>query len=320
MGLDAVTAPPLTERRSQALAGAEQCLICAAGSGPAGLLSPLYPSMKDHEYGIERASGYFRCDDCGFVMQVPRVPAAEIPALYPDDYQSYSRPKKSLFGAMKRMLVSRDARTAIELAGNNAPRILEIGCGNGALLERILAINPKASVCGIDIKDLGLAANPDIEFHLGQLEDVDLADASFDLIYCSNLIEHVADPVGFLLRIKTLLRPNGKAMIITPNHLSLDRYVFGRRWGGYHFPRHLTLFDHRNVKTAMALSGFDVERIAGSYAWWAISVGNCLFSQSARRKRGMMFAGISLLFLPFDLLANLLRPHGSMTIVAKRPS
>jgi len=295
------------------------CLLCAAEHKP-GQMSPIYTSIADYEYAVPRQSNYFECTDCGFVMQIPKVPAAEIPSLYPDDYLAYSKPKSSVFGALKRAIVARDARKVLAVAKSPAPRILEVGCGNGSLLESILEINPKASVCGIDIKDLGLSANPRIDFHLGQIEEVDLPDGSFDAIYCSNLIEHVVDPVGFIEHMRRLLRPGGGALVITPNHLSLDRYVFGRRWGGYHYPRHLTLFNHRNVVTAMRIGGLETERVSGAYAWWAISLANSLFKESARRGRGVMHTALSVMFLPLDLAINLFRPHGSMTIKARRPS
>lgn len=297
---------------------AETCLVCAA-AGTRGELAPVHEAIDDYEYGVERVATYHECASCGFVMQLPRVPAHEIAALYPRDYQTYTRPKKSLFGAMKAWLVRREARQVAALSSSDAPRILEVGCGNGALLEAVLAQRPQAYVCGVDIADIGLSGHPQIDFRLGQLEDADLPRGSFDTVFCSNLIEHVADPLAFMAQVRGLLRPGGRFVIVTPNHLSLDRLVFGRRWGGYHFPRHLMLFNHRNLRTALKAQGFVVERISGGHAWWAISIGNCLYRESARRPRGLLFAAISLALLPFDVLANLVRPHGTMTSVAVRP-
>jgi SAM-dependent methyltransferase len=306
------------------LNGKVECLLCAARrvdeEAGAHRLAPLYPSIEDYEYGVQRQSRYFECGECGFVMQLPRVSADEIPSLYPADYQAHSKPGKSIFAVLKQYLIAKDARRVIAVAGSSAPRILEIGCGNGSLLKRILVTNPKAYVCGIDIVDLGISANSGIDFRLGQLEQVELSDESFDVIYCSNLIEHVVDPIKFMMQLRKLLRPGGMAIIITPNHLSLDRFVFGRRWGGYHFPRHVTLFNHRNIRKAIELSGLQVRRISGAYAWWAISIGNCLQRESARRGRGLAFAAITAAFLPLDIALNLIRPHGSMTALAQRPA
>ncbi|MCB2077311.1 MAG: class I SAM-dependent methyltransferase [Novosphingobium sp.] len=297
---------------------AENCLVCAATGETGGELAPVFSDIADYEYGIGRKATYHQCSACGFVMQLPRVPASEIPALYPEDYQTYAKPGKSLFGAMKAWLVRNDAKRVAELATTNAPRILEIGCGNGALLEAVLDVRPGAYACGVDIADVGLSSHDRIDFRLGQLEEVDLPPGSFDVIYCSNLIEHVADPIAFMVRAQAMLKPGGHFVIVTPNHRSLDRLVFGKRWGGYHFPRHLMLFDDRNLRKALQANGFEVERISGGHAWWAISFRNCLYAESARRKRGLVFVAISLAFAPLDLLLNVIRRHGSMTAVARR--
>ena len=108
---------------------------------------------------------------------------------------------------------------------------MEVGCGNGALLRRVLDRCPEAEITGVDIKDLGLSLHPKIHFLEGQLERIALPEGSFDVIYCSNLIEHVSDPLVFLARISALLATNGRVIMVTPNHLSVDRFIFGRYWG-----------------------------------------------------------------------------------------
>lgn len=306
----------MTEGRPADLSD-DACPLCTR-MGRTGRLIPFETAIRDFEYGIERAAVYARCNQCGLVAQRPAVPADQIPDLYPADYQAFRKPKKSLFAMAKRWLVRRDARAVLAAAGTPEPVILEIGCGNGALLEAIHLQNPKANVHGVDIMDLGLSDHPVITFHAGQLEDVNLPEAGFDAIYFSNLIEHVVDPLAFLDRVRRLLRPGGAAILITPNHRSLDRYVFGKYWGGYHFPRHLYLFDQLTIREAVESAGLECQAIKGSYAWWYISIANCLFRESARRGRGLGFAAISAAMLPIDLAINLIRSHGSMKVVARR--
>jgi len=277
----------------------------------------LHRDIEDYEYGVERDSGYVECRVCGLVQQWPRVSASELPALYPEDYQAHTKPRKGPFHLLKAYLVRRAARKILSASAEASPRILEVGCGNGSLLECVLEMNPTASATGVDIKDLGLSTHPKIRFVEGQLEDASFDGATFDVIYCSNLIEHVRDPLEFLRRIAALLAPGGRVIIETPDHLSIDRYVFGRRWGGYHYPRHTFLFDHHNIRHALALTGLEVERLHGAFAYWAISINNCMFRESARRGRGLWFAGLTAAFLPLDALFNLWRPHGSMTVVAR---
>jgi hypothetical protein len=105
---------------------------------------------------------------------------------------------------------------------------------------------------------------------------------------------------------------------ITPDHLSLDRYLFGRYWAGYHYPRHTFVFNHRNIRTVLASAGFAVVRITGAHAYWYLSLANLLVELPGTKKRGLAFGAITALFGPFDLLINLFRVHGSMTFVGQR--
>jgi SAM-dependent methyltransferase len=51
-----------------------------------------------------------------------------------------------------------------------------------------------------------------------------LEDASQDFVVCSHLLEHLAEPVGFLAEIHRVLRPGGVAMILLPDlRLTFDR-------------------------------------------------------------------------------------------------
>lgn len=287
--------------------------------GRYGRFEPFQTQIADFEYGVTRDAIYESCAECGLIAQRPPVPADEIASLYPEDYQAYQRPKQSLFAIAKNWLVKRDARTLIAATDAPKPVILEIGCGNGVLLEAVHRLCPDSKVVGVDIKDLGLSSHEFIEFHEGQLEEVSLEKDTFDAIYFSNLIEHVVNPFEFLERVGQLLRPGGIAILITPNHRSLDRFIFGRFWGGYHFPRHLYIFDNDTIHDTVTSAGLECLSIKGSYAWWYISIANRLYKDSARRKRGLAFAVISAAFLPLDLLINIFRYHGSMKVIFRRP-
>jgi SAM-dependent methyltransferase len=146
----------------------------------------------------------------------------------------------------------------------------------------------------------------------------EIEPSSFDAVYCSNLIEHVPDPLAFLAKCREVLKPGGVIVGVTPDHLSLDRYVFGRYWAGYHYPRHTFIFNHRNIRTLLEKAGFDVVRIKGSHAYWYLSLANLVLELPGTRKRGFAFAAITSLFAPLDLLVNRVRVHGSMTFIGRR--
>jgi SAM-dependent methyltransferase len=289
------------------------CLICGAE------YRPWIDAIRDWEYEVPWSARLVMCAGCGLVAQDPPVAPAEIAGLYPADYTAHTVASRSgsLYGRVKAWLNRRSAQAVARYVPPGG-RLLEVGCGNGAFLATVAEVRPDLRLSGVDIVDLGVRDIPGFEFHLGQLEQLDLGPRRFDVIYASNLIEHVPDPRLFLERCAALLAPGGRVVGVTPDHRSLDRLLFGRYWAGYHYPRHTFVFDHRNLRRLLGRCGFVVERIAGSYGFWYLSFANRLVRRHGPLPRGLPFAAVSALALPLDLALNLFTCHGSMTFVARR--
>src|SRR4029077_13282893 len=82
------------------------------------------------------------------------------------------------------------------------PRILDIGCGCGANDRDFKKRTPQAHIVGIEPNPRAaeLAARTCDEVFEGMLEDWLKRDVRepFDLVVLSDVLEHVADPIGFL--------------------------------------------------------------------------------------------------------------------------
>jgi SAM-dependent methyltransferase len=293
------------------------CMLCAeAQGGPP--LTPLAPDIRDYEYGVPWCSELRACTGCGLVMQEPRVGASDVRRLYPSTYLAHTPSSRGcgIYGRLKGILARRQARVLAREVPYGG-RVIEIGCGNGNFLATLHEIRPEIGLAGVDIEDVGITDLPGFTFYHGQLEQMAIEPGRFDAVYCANLIEHVPDPLVFLRKCREILKPSGVIVGVTPDHLSLDRYVFGRYWAGYHYPRHTFVFNHRNIRTFLERTGFEVVRITGAHAYWYLSLANLLLERPGMRKRGLAFAAITALFAPFDLLVNLVRVHGSMTFIGR---
>lgn len=302
----------------------DRCTVCERSTGADGRalpdLEPLVTDIRDYEYGVKWHSELHECQCCGLVMQVPPITPGDVPRLYPDNYLAYSPQSRGsgVYGFLKRMLAEAGTRRLTSYIPPGAS-LVEIGCGNGSFLSILHRRRPDIRLAGVDIKRI---EPPDIEgftFYHGQLEQVDIPSQSFDAVYCSNLIEHVPDPLLFLRKCRAVLKPGGIAFGVTPDHLSLDRYIFRRYWAGYHYPRHTVVFNHDNMRQFLTAAGFEVVRVKGAYAFWYLSLANMLMTLPGTKRRGLMFAAVTALAAPFDFLINLFRCHGSMTFVARRP-
>ena len=106
-----------------------------------------------------------------------------------------------------------------------ASRVLDIGAGEGYLASRVQAhIERNGLAARLEACDL-FPDNfrvPGITCHGFDLHGgLPLPDASIDLAYSVEVIEHLEDQFAFMREVHRILRPGGRAVVTTPNVLSL---------------------------------------------------------------------------------------------------
>lgn len=94
-------------------------------------------------------------------------------------------------------------------------RVLDVACGEGKLLKK----NPKM-ISGVDINKtlLGKMQSEGLSVKYSAVTNIDFGDASFEVIHCSNIIEHLnpTDAHKMFQEMSRLLIPGGKILLITP--------------------------------------------------------------------------------------------------------
>jgi ubiquinone/menaquinone biosynthesis C-methylase UbiE len=110
------------------------------------------------------------------------------------------------------------------LAPGPGDRVLEVGCGAGHLLARL----PAGRAVGLDLAESLLARTArrlDGRAVLvqGDAAALPFATASFDRVYCSEVLEHVVDPAAAVREIRRVLRPHGTAVLSVPNERLINR-------------------------------------------------------------------------------------------------
>ena len=111
---------------------------------------------------------------------------------------------------------------ALALVHDRRARILDLGCGSGAMLESLLAHGYR-DLHGIDIARPA-DPTPGITFIEADLDAPVLpfeAD-SLNLVLCVEFIEHVENPGALLREIARVLHPQGRLLLTTPNLHSVE--------------------------------------------------------------------------------------------------
>jgi 2-polyprenyl-3-methyl-5-hydroxy-6-metoxy-1,4-benzoquinol methylase len=151
-------------------------------------------------------------------------------------------------------------------------RALDVGCGSG-VIAHFLA-EQGADVDAVDISGEAIRfartqfAREGLRFHLGAVSQLSLPDATFGLVVCMEVIEHlplgqVMDLLGVLRR---LLRPEGTLLVTTPNCRSLwpaiewlmDLFRLSPPMRGQ---QHVTGFTAERLERVLRAAGLGVRRI-----------------------------------------------------------
>jgi 2-polyprenyl-3-methyl-5-hydroxy-6-metoxy-1,4-benzoquinol methylase len=154
-------------------------------------------------------------------------------------------------------------------------RLVEIGCGNGDMLQILREAGWQAEGVDFDPAAVTIARDNGLQVHLGTLQSKGYATNTFDAVTSSHTIEHLSDPALFLNECYRILRPGGRLSIVTPNSRSLGHRFFKQSWLHLDPPRHLHIFNVPSLHRLVTEAGFQDIHI-----WTTIRDADRLFTAS----------------------------------------
>ena len=176
---------------------------------------------------------------------------------------------KSEFHRRRAKLTVDLVREAVSLI-QSTPQILDLGCGQGHITEKIRQAVKGAEITGLDysISAIEYATEhfPQVDFAVGDAYDSPYASGFFDVVVCNNLWEHVPDPLFLLSRIKRIIKPGGYIIVSTPSRYRVGNMVRILRGKPVVFMsrHHVTEYTVGQVKEQLRYGGFEVRRILSS--------------------------------------------------------
>jgi len=295
-----------------------------------------------------------RCGECGSFYLDPRPSTDTLPRAYEDYYTHHEQgedsalsggsllsraingylnrrfrlnfaPACSVGGAVLATLAP--LRMKLDVFGRHVPealcraggRLLDVGCGNGAFVERARAMGLDAYGSEPDPKAVAAARTRGLDIVQGDVFSEHRGGGYFDWITMNHVIEHVEAPQKVLARVFDLLAPGGTLWLGLPNPGSLGARYLGAGWSGLHPPFHLLIPSQRVLKGELEKCGFEEVEFARrglqSADMWRKSAALC---RREGKETSAQFA--PLLRVAGDLLASISVRWSEETIVmARRP-
>ncbi len=184
----------------------------------------------------------WQCSRCGLVQLASRP-------------VSYYRSVLTAAGLSEEMKTFRQAQLLafVEEHALAGRRILEFGCGEGHLLDLLVAAGARAT--GLEWGEAALAAARKAHRDVlkGYAADGE-PEAAFDAFICINFLEHAPRPDLFLAGLARWLKPGAFGLVEVP---SFDAMVARRRFFDF-IPDHLSYFSERTLSLALEAAGFEV--------------------------------------------------------------
>jgi len=133
--------------------------------------------------------------------------------------------------------------------------ILDVGCGSGHFLKVSMEKGWNAHGTEISSSAVDQLSRLGIKSFFGRLESAKYPDEFFDVVYCSEVIEHLLNPIMLLNEIGRIVRRGGLLYVTTPNFNSLSRKVLGSRWRVIG-KEHICYFTPKTLSRAARTAGF----------------------------------------------------------------
>lgn len=156
----------------------------------------------------------------------------------------------------------------LKVTGDVTGTVLDIGCGHGVLLERILRGGRPAGAYGSDLSQVmcsrTLARVPRARIVQADAEDLPFAEDSFDQVFMVEVLEHLPKAGKAIQEVRRVLKAKGRFLVAVPN----------RDW--FHYEQHMRTrgknrpleedwhwYGAAEIKTLLEGFGFTLTKVRG---------------------------------------------------------
>lgn len=140
--------------------------------------------------------------------------------------------------------------------------IVDVGCGEGITLQKLLNMFPGKSIQGIDAEpeNIEICHIHNLPVIAGDVYHLPFEDGSIDCVLFSEVIEHLDHPEQALAEFWRVLRPGGRVIIIFPNDFmfKVSRIMTGMIKEAFYDPGHVRQWTPKQIKRALTAAGLSL--------------------------------------------------------------
>lgn len=203
------------------------------------------------------------CKNCGFKFTNPRPDESELMKYYESaDYISHSNKNNNLINFIYKNVRKVTVRQKAKLLGRLSSKghLLDYGCGTGEFLK---ACQERGwNIMGVEPAPLARkqAVHLTKAQIFGSIFEINNKQ-TYEAITMWHVLEHVPDLEKTFMKIKQILKPDGRIIIAVPNYQSADARLYDQFWAGYDLPRHLYHFDKNTMLAFLNKHNCSIETI-----------------------------------------------------------
>jgi len=217
---------------------------------------PIHAYMGAHP-GTE-FEAFVACNACGFIRVDPLPTAATLMDFYQNYYASGS------YAGKRDKKIRRTAKRLARLKRYvGTGRFLDVGCSVGFAVEAARMAGFAATGIEIDATAVAYAAEhfPQNRYVATTIEDF-VPDAPFDLVHCTEVIEHVIDTNAFARHLARLTKPDGYLYLTTPDAGHWRRPARFIDWPEVKPLEHINWQTRKSLSALLDRHGFDMVHVA----------------------------------------------------------
>jgi len=236
-----------------------KCDLCSSNN------KTLLLQARDYRYGHPEMFNIVTCNNCGLIYINPRPTAESISKLYEADYAPEEIADISLITKTANWkIIAKGILYRLYGYVGNLPRkgkILELGCGEGAILEILSRRGCETWGVEPNQKAAEICKSKGLNVLCATLEKVNFRDGFFDAVVMSQVLEHLPSPKTALKEVKRVTKSKGRVYIYCPNVEGYLSKLFGKYWHGWHVPFHFYGFTKKTILQFANGAGFKVTKI-----------------------------------------------------------